>query len=334
MVLREMLLPNQVGQLDRSASEPPLSPNAPFPSFPKDIDACLQCNIMCAKSQRTNPNPDPALRNSSSQHAHEHVAHEANDDPPHEQAHGDIEHLHAVSSARAAHKVTAVIDVGELLALGHTLAEEVAQRLPALLYAELQQTLGVLAVVGGQLDHIGVVAAVDVLAGGGEGALEEGVEEHLQHGVVHLSSPGARQAKGKDLVAERGELRVRGAPEYRGHRGLVPAVDLAAGQDHLGFRVHLNQLLGEGAGRPVAHSLAVAKQLVPELAGSDGVGRQGRALGEVLGDEGVVPQQSVWRVLDRSAHHVICLNVAEVLHCRTHSFSLVSELYCLSFLRA
>lgn len=176
-----------------------------------------------------------------------------------------------------------------------------------------------LAAIGGQVDHVGVVAAVDILAGRGKGTLEEGVEEHLEHGVVHLGGPGAGEAKGEDLVAERGELVVGGAPKDGGHGGFVPAVDLTSGQDNLGLGVDLDKLLGESTSGPVAYGLAVAEQLVPELAGADGVWWQGGALGEVLGNEGIVPQKSVGGVFNGSTHHVVCLDVAQVLHSRTHS---------------
>lgn len=290
----------------------------------------MQCDIMSAKypkmstrvslkQVRTNRKQLIVTRQSSRQDTHEHVAHKANNDPPHEQAQGHVEHLHAVPPARAGHKVTAVIDIGELLAFGHTLAEEVAQGLPSFLDAELEQTLGVLAAIGGQVDHVGVVAAVDILAGRGKGTLEEGVEEHLEHGVVHLGGPGAGEAKGEDLVAERGELVVGGAPKDGGHGGFVPAVDLTSGQDNLGLGVDLDKLLGESTSGPVAYGLAIAEQLVPELAGADGVWWQGGALGEVLGNEGIVPQKSVGGVFNGSTHHVVCLDVAQVLHSRTHS---------------
>lgn len=97
----------------------------------------MQCDIMSAKYSkmstpvslkqvRTNRKQLIVTRQSSRQDTHEHVADKANNDPPHEQAQGHVEHLHAVPPARAGHKVTAVIDIGEFLALGHTLAEEVA----------------------------------------------------------------------------------------------------------------------------------------------------------------------------------------------------------------
>lgn len=259
----------------------------------------------------------------SSQHAHEHVAHETHDHPPHQQPHGNIEHLHAVASARTTHKVAAVIDIGELLTLGDGLAKEVAQGLPALLHLEFKQTTRVLAIVGGELDALGVVALVNVLALVGEVALEEGVKEHLEHGVVHLRSPGSRETKRQHLVAQGGELRVRGAPVDGGQGGLVPRVDIATGEDDLGFGVHLHEFLGKGTGGPVAHGLAVTEDLVPEFAGADRVGWQGGALGEVLGDEGVVPEEGVGRVLDRGAHHVVGLDVAKVLHGSAHGWDIL-----------
>lgn len=255
----------------------------------------------------------------SSQHAHEDVAHEADNDPPHEQADGDVHHLVPVPPAAAGDEVRSVVDVGELLGLGDALAEEVAQGLPALLDAELEQAVRVAALVGGEAHALLVVAAVDVLAAVDKVALEEGVEEHLEHGVVHLGGPGAREAEGQVGVGEHAQLGVRRAPVDGGQGRLVPRVHVTARKHDLGLGVHLHQLLGKGTRGPVAHGLAVAQQLVPELAGADRpLGERG-TLGEVLGHEGVVPQQGVWWVLDGGAHHVVGLDVAEMLHCRAHS---------------
>lgn len=203
-----------------------------------------------------------------------------------------VHHLVTVAGAAALVEVGHVVATGEG-GVGGLLLEELAQGSPAVVVVVLQETL--LGDEGADLGHVLVVHLLTLV---GEITTEEGLEELVQHGVVHAGGPAEVRHK---LV-----LRVTDTPVDGLHDGGVPRVDVAGGQDDLGVGIGLNQLLGESTGGPVAHGLAVTQKLVPFLAAelADTV---------VLGVEGVVPHQAVGRVLNTGTHHVVALGVAETL---------------------
>lgn len=86
----------------------------------------------------------------------------------------------------------------------------------------------------------------------------------------------------------------------------MPRVHITGRQDDLRVGIGLDELLSEGTSRPVTDSLAVAQQLIPLLAT-----KLAHAL--VLGQQGIVPHQTVWGVLNTRAHHVVALQVAQSL---------------------
>lgn len=96
---------------------------------------------------------------------------------------GAVHHLPSV--ARAA----ALVEVGHVVArreggVRHLLAQEFAQRTPALADVVLEQSLR-----WHQAAHLLHMFQVHLLALVGEVALEERVEELLQHGIVHAGGP-------------------------------------------------------------------------------------------------------------------------------------------------
>lgn len=205
---------------------------------------------------------------------------------------GRVHHLVAVAGAAALVEVGHVVATGER-GVGHLLTQELAQGAPAIVDVVLEETL-----LGDQAADLGDVLLVDLLALVGEVTTEEGLEELVQHGVVHARRPAE---VGDELV-----LRVADTPVDGLHDGGVPGIDVAGGEDDLCVGVGLDELLGEGTGGPVADGLAVTEQLVPFLAAE-------LADALVLGIESVVPHQAVGRVLDRGTHHVVALAVAQAL---------------------
>lgn len=147
----------------------------------------------------------------------------------------------------------------------------------------------------------------DLLALAGEVALEEAVEELGEHRVVHAGGPVE--------AAEPAQLRVGDAPVDRLHGGGVPGVDVAVGEDDFRLGVGLDELPGESDAGPVAHGLGVAEELVPVGAG------KGLALLVIFGGEGVHPHESVGGVLDGAVHHVVGVDVAELLHGSSHGWN-------------
>lgn len=210
-----------------------------------------------------------------------------------------VHHLVAIAGAAALVKVGHVVAAGERC-IGNLLLEELAQRSPAVVNVVLQQT-----VRGHQAADLGNVLIVDLLALAGEVPAEEGLEELVEHGVVHAGGP----AEVRDELV----LGVADAPVDGLHDGGVPRVHVARGQDDLGVGVGLDQLLCKRAGGPVAHGLAVAQQLVPFLAPEF-------ANALVLGVQGIVPHQAVGRVLNAGTHHMVALGVTQALQSFAESY--------------
>lgn len=157
----------------------------------------------------------------------------------------DVHHLVAVAGAAALVKVGHVVAAGERC-IGNLLLEELAQRSPAVVNVVLQQ-----AVRGHQAANLGNMLVVDLLALAGEVAAEEGLEELVEHGVIHAGGP----AKVRDELV----LGVADAPVDGLHDRSVPRIDIPGGQNDFGVGVGLNQFLCKRAGGPVAHGLAVAQ---------------------------------------------------------------------------
>lgn len=84
----------------------------------------------------------------------------------------------------------------------------------------------------------------------------------------------------------------------------MPRVDITGGQDDLGIGVGFDQFLCKGASRPVTDGLAVTQKLIPFLASefADAV---------VLCVQGIVPHETVRRVLNTCAHHVVTLAISK-----------------------
>lgn len=160
----------------------------------------------------------------------------------------NIEHLVSVSALGPADEVGVVIDTGER-STRDGFVEELGERLPAIGDLEFEEVLG----RNHGLD-IGIVACVDLLALLWEVALEKGVEEALQHRLVHGCCPG----EFRDEL----ECRVGYAPIYSLHGRCVPAVDIAAREDDFCFGVGFDEFLGEGYGWPVAYGLTMSHQLI------------------------------------------------------------------------
>lgn len=212
---------------------------------------------------------------------------------------GSVHHLVTVTSAAALVEVGHVVTAGER-SIGDLLLEELAERSPAIVDVVLQQT-----VRGHQAADLGNVLIVDLFALTGEVAAEEGLEEFVEHRVVH--------ARGPAEVRDKLVLRVTDAPVDGLHDRGVPRVDITGGQDNLGVRVGFDQLLCERAGGPVTHGLAVAQQLVPFLAAEF-------ANAVVFSVQGIVPHQAVGRVLNTGTHHVVTLAVSKALQGLTESY--------------
>lgn len=210
-----------------------------------------------------------------------------------------VHHLVAIAGAAALVKVCHVVAARERC-IGNLLAEELAQRSPAVVNVVLQQ-----AVRGHQAADLGDVLVVDLLALAGEVAAEEGLEELVEHGVVHAGGP----ADVRDELV----LGVADAPVDGLHDRGVPRVNVAGGQDDFGVGVGLNQLLCKRAGGPVAHGLTVAQQLVPFLAPEF-------ANAFVFGVQGIVPHQAVRRVLNAGTHHMVALGVSQALKSLAESY--------------
>lgn len=111
---------------------------------------------------------------------------------------GSVHHLVTVTSAATLVEVGHVVTTGER-SVGDLLLEELAERSPAIIDVVLQQT-----VRGHQAADLGNVLIVDLLALAGEVSTEEGLEEFVEHGVVHARGPAELRDK---LV-----LRVADAP--------------------------------------------------------------------------------------------------------------------------
>lgn len=86
----------------------------------------------------------------------------------------------------------------------------------------------------------------------------------------------------------------------------MPRVNLTSGQDDLGVGVGFDQFFGKGTGRPVADSLAITEKLIPFLAS-----KLPHAV--VFGEEGIVPHQTIGRVLNTGGHHMVAFQVSESL---------------------
>jgi len=203
-----------------------------------------------------------------------------------------VHHLVTVTGAATLVEVGHVVTTGEG-GVRNLLLEELAQGAPAVVDVVLQETI-----LGHQAADLGDMLLVHLLALTGEVATEERLEELVEHGVVHAGGPAEVR---HELV-----LGVADAPVDGLHDGCVPGVDVAGGQDDLGVRVGLDQLLGESTGGPVAHGLAVSQKLVPFLAAE-------LTLALVLGVQGIVPHQAVGWVLNTGTHHVVALGVAHTL---------------------
>lgn len=87
---------------------------------------------------------------------------------------------------------------------------------------------------------------------------------------------------------------------------------IAVCEDHLGFRICLDEFLGKGNTGPVANSLAVTEELIPFGASKLG------ALAVVLGGQGIHPHEGIGGVLDGAVHHMIGVKIAEAFHGSTH----------------
>lgn len=126
-------------------------------------------------------------------------------------SHGDglqsrVEHLHAVAGAAACEEVGHVVTAGER-SVRDLFAQELAQRAPVS-DRVLQQPLW-----RHQAADLVNVVLVHLLALVGEVAAEEGLEELVQHGVVHAGGPAE---VGHEFV-----LRVRDSPVDGLHDGSV-----------------------------------------------------------------------------------------------------------------
>jgi len=96
---------------------------------------------------------------------------------------GSVHHLVTVTGAAALVEVGHVIATGEG-GVGDFLFEELAEWAPAVINVVFEQTLG-----GNQAADLGDVVLVHLLSLALEVTTEEGLEELVQHGVVHASSP-------------------------------------------------------------------------------------------------------------------------------------------------
>lgn len=128
-------------------------------------------------------------------------------------------------------------------------------------------------------------------------ALKDSAPVLVQHRVVHRRRPVD--------VRQRPQEGVVGAVVDGSEGGLVPAVDVARGEEHLRVRVRGDELLREGGGRPVADGLAVSEERVPLVLaeGADAV---------ELGGEGLAPEETVGRVFGAGVEHVVGVDVAQL----------------------
>ena len=160
-------------------------------------------------------------------------------------SHGDglqsrVQHLHPVASAASRKEVGHVIATRER-SVGDFLAQELTQRAPVT-NGVFQQPL-----LGNQATDLINVVLVHLLALVGEVTSEEGLEEFVQHRVVHAGGPAE---VGNEFVLGIGDSPVNGL-----HDRCVPGVDVTGSEDDLGVGVGFNQFLRESASGPVAHSL-------------------------------------------------------------------------------
>jgi hypothetical protein len=94
-----------------------------------------------------------------------------------------VHHLVTVPCAAALVEVSHVVAAGER-SIGDLLFKELAERGPAVVDVVFEQTLR-----GNQAADLGDMILVDLLALAGKIASEEGLEELVQHGVVHARGP-------------------------------------------------------------------------------------------------------------------------------------------------
>lgn len=86
----------------------------------------------------------------------------------------------------------------------------------------------------------------------------------------------------------------------------MPRINITGSQNDLGIGIGLDELFGKGTGRPITNSLAVTQQLIPFFPP-----KLSNAV--VLGEEGVMPHQTIRGVLNRRGHHVVGLDIAQSL---------------------
>jgi hypothetical protein len=133
-----------------------------------------------------------------------------------------VRHLHLVPPLRPRNEIAVVVDVWEFPSVWYSIAQELAKRLPAMLDLKFQKIL--------RWHHspdFVIMSEVDFLALANETALEEAVEEFLQHGVV--------DSRASTDMLQPLYIVISDSPPHSFQRARVPAVDVPVREDHFGF---------------------------------------------------------------------------------------------------